>query len=145
MDESRTRKGQTGRKWWTVAAVVNQPFLPMDTHVTRRQTALPVITDRLMFAMAIMSIVFRPLLPLHVRCISTSATRCARTIRRRVTRLPSDYCVYAEELEEDVKGPNDRHQMKLMNRNPRNLEQLSLKPKPFGFELEATSHCYWNK
>lgn len=97
------------------------------------------------FAMAILSIVVRPLLPLRVRCFGTSTARCARNIRRRVTRVPSDYGVYAEELNEDVKGANDQHQMQLVNRNPRNLEQLSLEPKPFGFELETTSKCYWNK
>lgn len=66
-------------------------------------------------------------------------------IKKRVTRLPSDVEVHQEEVDNDQLGPNDRVPLQLMNRNPRNLEQLSFEPKPLGWELETPTRSYWNK
>lgn len=65
-------------------------------------------------------------------------------IMKRITRLPSDYEVSEEELKEKT-NINDVHTTRLINRNPRNLEQLMFEPKPFGWELEKTTRAYWNK
>ena len=35
--------------------------------------------------------------------------------------------------------------VKLVNRNPRNLEQMLLAKKPMGHELDSPNRHYWNK
>ncbi|KAI1292031.1 39S ribosomal protein L18, mitochondrial [Halotydeus destructor] len=69
----------------------------------------------------------------------------SRIIKKRITRLPAGYEVYKEEIEDGQKGPNDAVPLKLVNRNPRNLEMLSRQAKPLGWELETPSNAFWNK
>lgn len=72
--------------------------------------------------------------------------RCmSRIIKKKITRLPSDTHVYQEEVDDNKLGPNDSVPLELINRNPRNLEQLSLDPKPLGWELEKPTKTFWNK
>lgn len=54
---------------------------------------------------------------------------------KRITRLESDI-----ELD-DCK----LYKSRLLNRNPRNLEQLSFEKKPEGFWFEKTAPMHWNK
>lgn len=72
------------------------------------------------------------------------ATQCTQIFKRtisfdklsnkRITRLESDI-----ELESDL------FPKRLTNRNPRNLEQLSLQKKPEGFWLDKSPPINWNK
>jgi len=66
-------------------------------------------------------------------------------MRRRITRLKSDHHVYQEDVDSGAKSPNDKPPLELINRNPRNLEQLLREPKPYGWELEFPSRAFWNK
>ena len=66
-------------------------------------------------------------------------------IKKRITRLPSELQVHQEEIDENKMGPNDTVPINLINRNPRNLEQLSIEQKPLGWALEATHKTFWNK
>jgi len=62
---------------------------------------------------------------------------------KRVTRIPADTGVDKSEL---VKEGNEQYiDVNLVNRNPRNLEQLLLQPKPMGFEMDSPNRHYWNK
>ena len=71
--------------------------------------------------------------------------RGSRMIRRKITRLESDYEIDEEELNQVQSTPNERFFSRLVNRNPRNLEQLLFEPKPLGWDLEATSRTFWNR
>lgn len=73
-----------------------------------------------------------------VRCMS-------RIIKKRITRIPSDTVVHQEEVDDYQHGPNDVVPLELVNRNPRNLEQLCVECKPLGFELDLPSRNFWNK
>ena len=116
--------------------------VPSADEQTALHASLPRTMPRLL--LPILSPSFFPSLSSCRRTFATTLALSGRDIRRRVTRLPSSTVVYAEEVEEGCRGGNDRHHLQLVNRNPRNLEQLSLEPKPFGFELETPSRSYWN-
>lgn len=75
----------------------------------------------------------------------TQFRRGSRVIRRKITRLETDYEIDQDELSQVQQSPNEQYKERLINRNPRNLEQLLLEPKPLGWELEAISRSYWNK
>lgn len=62
---------------------------------------------------------------------------------KRITRIASDVEVKKEEIEQ--RGNNQYIDVSLKNRNPRNLEQLLLEPKPMGFEMDTPNRHYWNK
>lgn len=62
---------------------------------------------------------------------------------KRITRIPSDLDVKKDEI--DNTGNNVYIDVNLKNRNPRNLEQMLLLPKPMGFELDTPNPHYWNK
>lgn len=79
-------------------------------------------------------------------CNSLLPVRCmSRIIKKRVTRIPSDTVVHQEEIDDNQQGPNDSVPIELINRNPRNLEQLCIEPKPLGFELDKPTKTFWNK
>lgn len=79
------------------------------------------------------------------RNIYTTIVLNSRIIRKRITRIPADHQVYQHEVDDGAIGPNDLPSLKLVNRNPRNLEQLCLEPKPIGWELESQTKNYWNR
>ena len=81
--------------------------------------------------------------PLTLVCPSRYMAR--HVIKKRITRLPSDMQVHQEEIDDNQMGPNDTVPINLINRNPRNLEQLSIEQKPLGWALEATHKTFWNK
>lgn len=65
---------------------------------------------------------------------------------KRITRLSSDLQVTQEEIQQNANSQNDLSiKTKLVNRNPRNLEQLSLEPKKIGYEMDLPSRAYWNR
>lgn len=79
------------------------------------------------------------------RQLSTTTPLCVRHVKRRITRLQNDYEMYQEDIDNGKLGPNDAPPRRLVNRNPRNLEQLLHEPKPLGYELEASNKVYWNR
>lgn len=81
----------------------------------------------------------------HARCISTTAACYSRAVKKRITRLKSDHYAYPEDVSTGKQGPNDNPSLTLVNRNPRNLEQLHREIKPLGWELETPTRVYWNK
>ena len=62
---------------------------------------------------------------------------------KRITRLCSDIEVDKSELNEN--GNEKYLDVRLKNRNPRNLEQLLMEPKPMGYEMDEQNRHYWNK
>lgn len=79
------------------------------------------------------------------RNIFTTSVLNSRIIRKRITRIPADHHVYQHEVDDGSLCPNDLPQLKLVNRNPRNLEQLCLEPKLIGWELETQTRNFWNR
>ncbi|KAF7488082.1 39S ribosomal protein L18 [Sarcoptes scabiei] len=62
---------------------------------------------------------------------------------KRITRITSDLQIDESEL--NTEG-NERYlNVRLQNRNPRNLEQMLLEPKMMGYDLDKKSPHYWNK
>ena len=61
----------------------------------------------------------------------------------RITRLPTDIEVSKSELSSE--GNESLINTRIVNRNPRNLEQLLLEQKPLGFELDLPERHFWNK
>ncbi|XP_054163090.1 39S ribosomal protein L18, mitochondrial-like [Oppia nitens] len=78
-------------------------------------------------------------------CWQTSHTRFMSSLvnNKRITRLSSDVEVKPEELAID--GNESLLKTRVVNRNPRNLEQLLLQYKPLGFELDLPEKTYYNK
>ncbi|OTF82829.1 hypothetical protein BLA29_000303 [Euroglyphus maynei] len=62
---------------------------------------------------------------------------------KRITRLSSEIEVNKSELNED--GNEKYIDVRLKNRNPRNLEQMLFEPKPMGYEMDEENRHYWNK
>ncbi|KAI2811642.1 Kinase-like [Blomia tropicalis] len=62
---------------------------------------------------------------------------------KRITRIRSDTEVDKSELE--TTGNESFVNVRLVNRNPRNLEQMLLESKPMGYELDSPNRHYWNK
>lgn len=50
-----------------------------------------------------------------------------------------------EDLDTGKLSENDITPLRLVNRNPRNLEQMLYEVKPLGFELEDENISYWNR
>lgn len=48
-------------------------------------------------------------------------------------------------VESDIELDDENYKNRLINRNPRNLEQLSLEKKPSGFWLDVSPPMFWNK
>ena len=65
--------------------------------------------------------------------------------RKRITRIPSEIEISEEEINENCESKNDKVPTKVVNRNPRNLEQLYFEPKPSGWELDAVHTNFWNQ
>ena len=82
---------------------------------------------------------------ISIRQLSTTTPLCVRHVKRRITRLQNDYEVYQEDIDNGKLGPNDVPPRRLVNRNPRNLEQMLYEQKPLGYELEASNKTSWNK
>lgn len=80
----------------------------------------------------------------HTRCISTTTACYSRAVKKRINRLKSDHYAYPEDVSIGKQGPNDNPPLTLVNRNPRNLEQLHREIKPLGWELETPTRVYWN-
>lgn len=66
---------------------------------------------------------------------SKQDTKCETISNKRITRLQSDI-----QLEDS--GP---FKSQILNRNPRNLEQLAFEAKPKGFWLDKSAPTDWNK
>lgn len=62
---------------------------------------------------------------------------------KRITRILSDVEIDKSELNTD--GNEKYIDTRLKNRNPRNLEQMLLEPKPMGYDIDKANHHYWNK
>ena len=75
--------------------------------------------------------------------IITTGRTMAYVSNKRITRIPADTEVDKSELKSE--GNEAYVDVRLTNRNPRNLEQLLLAPKPMGFELDSPNRHYWNK
>lgn len=82
---------------------------------------------------------------IYTRSLSTTTPLNVRSVKRRITRLQNDFEMYQEDVDNGKLGPNDVPPLRLVNRNPRNLEQLLYEQKPLGYELEAKNYTYWNK
>jgi len=64
----------------------------------------------------------------------------------RITRIPSETKVHEAELaKEQELSPVNEYAIEVINRNPRNLEQLFFDLKPLGYELDENQRRYWNK
>lgn len=48
-------------------------------------------------------------------------------------------------MQTDIEITDGDYKSRLINRNPRNLEQLSFEKKPAGFWLDKTPPLHWNK
>lgn len=72
-----------------------------------------------------------------------SARSLAYVSNKRITRIPSETTVDRSELQST--GNEATLDVKLVNRNPRNLEQMLLAKKPMGNELDSPNRHYWNK
>lgn len=66
-------------------------------------------------------------------------------IAKQITRIPSECEITQEQVLQDQKGPNDCPPSNLVNRNPRNLEQLLFERKPRGWDLDRKPTMYWNR
>ncbi|CAG2113750.1 unnamed protein product [Medioppia subpectinata] len=62
---------------------------------------------------------------------------------KRITRLRSELSVSETELKSS--GNESLLKTRLVNRNPRNLEQMLFEYKPLGYELDVPDRTYWNK
>lgn len=62
---------------------------------------------------------------------------------KRITRLCSEIEVDKSELNQN--GNEKYIDVRLKNRNPRNLEQMLMEPKPMGYEMDEQNCHYWNK
>lgn len=79
-----------------------------------------------------------------IKSQSINLTRHGSTLsNKRITRIPPDTKVDQSELSQQ--GNEQYLNVKAVNRNPRNLEQLLLEPKPMGFELDQKEPHFWNK
>lgn len=71
----------------------------------------------------------------NVVIIQTRKINLEKISNKRITRLESD-----------IELDSNQFKSRLINRNPRNLEQLSLEKKPTGFWLDKSpSTYYWNR
>ena len=71
--------------------------------------------------------------------------RNSRVLRRRITRLESDFEVAEEEIVQNKSSDHDLPTSRIVTKNPRNLEQLLFEPKPLGWELDANNRSCWNR
>jgi hypothetical protein len=72
-----------------------------------------------------------------------SYAKLSNISNKRITRISSDTKVSKSELK--TEGNETSIQTKLINRNPRNLEQLLFEQKTLGFELDLPQRHFWNK
>jgi hypothetical protein len=72
-----------------------------------------------------------------------SCAKLSNISNKRITRVSSDTKVSKSELK--TEGNETSIQTKLINRNPRNLEQLLFEQKTLGFELDLPQRIFWNK
>nr|XP_027202237.1 uncharacterized protein LOC113796211 [Dermatophagoides pteronyssinus] len=79
----------------------------------------------------------------HVKIVQQIYRHMAYVSNKRITRLCSDIEVDKSELNEN--GNEKYLDVRLKNRNPRNLEQLLMEPKPMGYEMDEQNRHYWNK
>ncbi|RWS28162.1 39S ribosomal protein L18-like protein [Leptotrombidium deliense] len=73
------------------------------------------------------------------------SVRCAGIYKKRITRLQSDIEFTESDVLDGRSSENDVPPVQLVNRNPRNLEQLQFEQKSLGFEMDSPSVTYWNK
>ena len=76
-------------------------------------------------------------------CGHKCVARLSTVSNKRITRLPTDTEVSKSELSSE--GNESLINTRVVNRNPRNLEQLLLEQKPLGFELDLPERHFWNK
>ncbi|RWS16277.1 39S ribosomal protein L18-like protein [Dinothrombium tinctorium] len=81
----------------------------------------------------------------NTRCPLTITCRWSYIVKKRITRIPSDIEFEESEIADGQRSSNDKPPVRLVNRNPRNLEQLQFERKPLGFELDSPSISFWNK
>ncbi|CAG2170280.1 unnamed protein product [Oppiella nova] len=81
-------------------------------------------------------------LPLISRLIPI-VCRLSTVSNKRITRMASDLEVSESELHSN--GNESVVKTRLVNRNPRNLEQLLFDKKPLGYELDLSQRTFWNK
>ncbi|XP_046910043.2 uncharacterized protein LOC124491449 [Dermatophagoides farinae] len=80
----------------------------------------------------------------HKHCIEQQIHRhMAYVSNKRITRLCSEIEVDKSELNQN--GNEKYIDVRLKNRNPRNLEQMLMEPKPMGYEMDEQNCHYWNK
>jgi membrane-bound inhibitor of C-type lysozyme len=72
-----------------------------------------------------------------------SYAKLSNISNKRITRISSDTKVSKSELKTECNETSI--QTKLINRNPRNLEQLLFEQKTLGFELDLPQRHFWNK
>ena len=77
--------------------------------------------------------------------LSRAVRSYCTAVRKRITRVPSEFEISEEEVNENCASPNDKVPIRVVNRNPRNLEQLYFEPKPNGWELDTVHTNYWNQ
>lgn len=66
-------------------------------------------------------------------------------VKKIITRVPSDVQFTEEQIQQDKRGPNDTFIPEIVNRNPRNLEELCFERKNRGWDFDKISPMFWNK
>lgn len=72
--------------------------------------------------------------PRAIDYVQIRLIRYERLSNKRITRLQSE-----------IELADDDYKSRVINRNPRNLEQLSFEKKPAGFWLDKAPPAHWNK
>lgn len=72
-------------------------------------------------------------------CVASMST----ISNKRITRLSSDTEVTKSELK--AEGNESVINTRVVNRNPRNLEQMSFEYKPLGWELDLPERTFYNQ
>lgn len=94
-----------------------------------------------------MKITYKTLLPHCNPLLPYTTIKLIRPLayvsNKRITRILSDIEIDQNEL--NTNGNEKYIDTRLKNRNPRNLEQMLLEPKPMGYDIDKVNHHYWNK
>ena len=75
--------------------------------------------------------------------VTLASRSLAYVNNKRITRILANTEVNKSEL---CSNGNEAYiDVRLTNRNPRNLEQMLLNAKPMGYELDSPNRHFWNK